>query len=410
MRPRLLLLAFLILPLFAVEGQHHFRVLHAFGSGTDGAGIWGSVALDKRGNVYGTTSGGGTHKGGTVFRLAPGSNGRRTETVLHDFASSPDDGAGPFGGVVLDAKGNPYGTTIEGGTHNGGTIFRLVPNNGHWKEEILHNLCAKPACEDGGAPWGSLAMDSSGDLYGTGYVAFELTPHLNRWSDITLHEFTGKNGDGSGPQAGPIRDAAGNLYGTTLYGGGGPLCVDGCGTVWELEPPARGDPSAAKAWKERILHRFGFSDNDGVWPGLGQLAMDSEGDLYGAANGGKYGSGVVFKLARPAMGSDQKWQETILYSFTGGADGAVSEGVILDNTGNLLGTAALGGSDCGCGVVFKLSPQIDGNWKYTLLHTFIGSDGAEPLANLTFGPDGKLYGTTATGGVYGGGVVFELTP
>src|SRR6202035_1166299 len=134
--------------------------------------------------------------------------------------------------------------------------------------------------------------------YGTGGSAFELSPGAKAWTETTLHNFTGNKGDGFLPQAGPIRDAAGNLYGTTLYGGGGPLCSDGCGTVWELEPPASDDTSGAKAWKERILHRFGFSADDGVWPSLGQLAMDPQGNLYGAAGGGKYNGGVVFKATR----------------------------------------------------------------------------------------------------------------
>jgi uncharacterized repeat protein (TIGR03803 family) len=192
-------------------------------------------------------------------------------------------------------------------------------------------------------------------------------------------------------------------------GGGGPLCSDGCGTVWELQPPAGNDTSGAKAWKEHILHRFGFSDNDGVGPSLGQLAIDSEGDLYGAAGGGKLPYGVVFKLTPVTDGSSVKWRETILYNFTGGADGdGPGGGVILDSAGNLYGTTIAGGE--GYGVVYKLSPQADGGWQYTLLHTFVGSDGSEPDANLTLGPDGKLCGTAATGGVNGGGVVFQITP
>jgi len=408
MRSKFLLLALLILYSLVAQGQNHFKVLHAFGAGKDGAGVWDSVTLDAQSNLYGATGGGGTHGDGTVFRLTPMPDGRWRETILHNFPSTTIDGGGPFGGVLVDAKGNLYGMTMSLGTHDRGVAFQLAPSRGGWREEILHSFCSRPSCEDGGAPWGNLIMDSNSDLYGTGYVAFELTRHPKGWwGDTTIHLFTGKNGDGSGPQAGPIRDAAGNLYGTTLYGGGGPLCADGCGTVWELSPPDT--PSNAASWTEHILHRFGFSDNDGVWPGLGQLAMDPEGNLYGTANGGKYRSGVVFKLARPAVGSDQKWQETILYSFTGGADGAVSEGVILDNGGNLYGTTGAGGT-FGNGVVFRLSPTGDGSWKYTLLHTFNGYDGAEPVANLTIGPDGKLYGTTAIGGAHGGGVVFQLTP
>jgi uncharacterized repeat protein (TIGR03803 family) len=142
--------------------------------------------------------------------------------------------------------------------------------------------------------------------------------------------------------------------------------------------------------------------------------MDREGNLYGAAGGGKYKVGIVFKLSRTSAtpGGAEVWSEKILYNFGSiSADGAYpGGGVILDSAGNLYGTTIAGGSGCGCGVVFKLSPTASGTWKYTLLHTFQGSDGAQPDANLTLGPDGKLFGTTATGGIHGGGVVFQLTP
>jgi uncharacterized repeat protein (TIGR03803 family) len=410
MRPKFLLLAFLILPLLTAQAQHDFRVLHAFGSGNDGAGVWDSVTLDARGNVYGTTSGRGLYGGGVVFRLAPGLHARWKETILHAFPSSRDDGGGPFGGVLLGASGTLYGTTQSLGAHDRGVAFSLTPNNGRWKERILHSFCSKRNCDDGGVPWGNLIAGPNGSLFGTGYVAFELTPDAKNWTDITLHDFTGNNGDGSGPQAGPMRDAVGNLYGTTGYGGGGPWCApDGCGVVWELSPPAG---SVTHRWTEHILYRFGFSRTDGDTPSLGQLARDPEGNLYGAAGGGEYKAGLVYRVTPTAGVLGDTWRTTILYNFTGGADGdSPGGGVIVDNAGNLYGTTIAGGSsNCGCGVVFKLSPQTDGSWKYTLLHTFVGSDGAQPDANLALGPDGKLYGTAATGGANGGGVVFQLTP
>jgi uncharacterized repeat protein (TIGR03803 family) len=411
MQPKFLLLAFLILPSLAAQAQHHFRVLHAFGSGNDGAGVWDSVTLDAHGNVYGTTSGGGPYGGGTAFRLTLGSNGHWIETMLHNFGSG-SDGAGPLGGLVLNA-GNLYGTTQTYGKYDRGIAFRLAPAQGYWKETVLYNFCQKPDCEDGGDPWGSLIMDGKGALYGTGFVAFQLSPGLGHWSEKTLHNFTGNKGDGYLPQAGPIRDAAGDLYGTTRYGGGSKECDDGCGTVWELEPPSSDQDSGGTAWKEVILHGFGLTEGDGGFPGLGQLAMDTQGNLYGTTDsGGPSGAGTVFRLTRPTDGSADGWKETILHGFSQDQNGfEPSGGVILDGAVNLYGTTIAGGSsDCGCGVVFKLSPQTDGAWKYTLLHTFVGSDGAQPDANLTLGPDGKLYGTAASGGPHGGGVVFQLTP
>jgi hypothetical protein len=144
---------------------------------------------------------------------------------------------------------------------------------------------------------------------------------------------------------------------------------------------------------------------------VGQLALDPQGNLYGAVEGGKYRAGIIYRLSRVQGGSgmDEAWRETVLYNFTGGADGGFPEGVILDKAGNLYGICGVGGS-YGNGTVFKLSPHPPNNWEYTLLHTFNGYDGAEPVVNLTFGSNGKVYGTTATGGTYGGGVVFEITP
>ena len=408
-RPSLTLTAVLLFLLVVLSGlaygQHEFRVLHAFGAGGDGAGVWDSVALDKKGNIYGTTSGGGKYAYGTVFQLSPRAGGSWAELLLLNFKSGDPRGDDPNGGLVVDASGNVYGSTDAGGAQGAGTIFKLSPSGHRWAFALLYSFGDHDlAC----CPRGSLILDSGGNLYGTGASAFELSPGREGWTETILHEFTGNNGDGVGPYAGPIRDTVGNLYGTTLYGGGSKECDDGCGTVWELSPPASG--RYTEALPEHILYRFGFSGNQ-AFPGVGQLAMDPQGNLYGAVEGGKYRAGIIYKLspASPSSSSNGPWQETILYNFTGGEDGGFPEGVILDQAGNLYGICGVGGK-YGQGTVFKMSPQTDHSWKYTLLHTFNGYDGAEPAANLTLGPDGKLYGTAATGGRYGGGVVFQLTP
>jgi len=404
----------LIAPSGSAYGQHRYRVLHAFGSGHDGAGVWDSVTVDQNKNVYGTTSGGGNYGYGTVWELKWVSAGQWVENILQSFRPLDPRGAEPNGGVLLDAHGNVYGTTSSGGLYGRlGTAFKLSLSRGKWRLEVLHKFGGPgdPTC----CPWGNLLRDVAGNLYGTGDSAFELSPGPKGWRESILHDFTGENGDGSGPQAGPVRDASGNLYGTTRYGGVSKACADGCGTVWELSPPAPG-PST-QGWTEHILHRFGYSRTDGVGPALGQLAMDSEGDLFGATDvGGQYGFGTIFKLHRASATADSNdaWQETILYDFgKSGAQGVYpGGGVILDQAGNLYGTTTAGGSSCGCGVVYELSPKADGSWKYILLHTFTGPDGILPDANLTLGPDGELYGTTVGGGPPGraGGVVFRLTP
>jgi uncharacterized repeat protein (TIGR03803 family) len=403
------LLASVVLLAIAAQAQYQYTVLHAFGSGDDGAGVWSSVVFDSQGNLYGTTSGGGAHQAGTVYELTPQEDGNWTEAILYNFLSSPSDGAGPFGGVTVGPGGNLYGTTQVDGNDHYGTVYELSPGLGGWTETVLYNFCSRPGCSDGGSPYAGVIVDKAGNLYGTAHNVYELSPAPANWAENVLHNFTGTNGDGYFPQAAPIMDAARNIYGTTLYGGGGG-CDDGCGTVYQLETPI-GAWSKSPGWREHILHRFGEAPDDGAFPGVGELAIDGHGNLYGTADTGGTGrGGIVYKLVRTSAAPGGVWAEVILHNFA--PDGLGYEpggGVIIDSAGNLYGTTINGGSPfCGCGVVYKLSPQPDGQWQYTLLHTFVGSDGAQPDANLTIGPDGNLYGTAAAGGTFGGGVVFQI--
>ena len=380
-----------------------YKVLHAFGAGNDGAGLFSGLLLDKRGNIYGTTiAGGPKENGGTVFKLSTQASGKWAEAVLYNFCSLPEcaDGGGPWGGLTFDPEGNLYGTTESGGgAYKYGTVFELMPGTSGWKETVLHRFgFDKYGC----CPQASLAMDPAGDLFGTANAAFALSPTGHGWKETLLHDFTGENGDGFGPYAGVILDAAGNVYGTTEKGGN-TRCGGGCGTVYELKPISGG------GWKEHILHSFG-AIGDGAIPGVGALILDSAGSLYGTTGGGgATGFGIVFKLA---PGSDSPWKETILYNFKGGADGIQpSAGVVMDKAGNLYGTTSAGGTaSCGCGVVYKLAPGSNGKWTYTVLHRFTGFDGAGPNANLILDSKGNLYGTTTTGGAGGYGVAFEITP
>ena len=380
-------------------------MLHAFGSGDDGEGVWGSIVLDKNGNVYGATTGGGAYGKGTVFELSPQGAGQWTETVLYSFCPNPNcpDGNGPFGGPTFDGEGNLYGTTQFGGTNGypGGTVYQLVQKIQGWTETVLYSFCGKAGCSDGAIPWGAVTLDRAGNVFGTAEVAFELPAHNPAaGSEVMLHNFADKNGDGYDPYAGPILDAAGNLYGTTQYGGS-----YNAGIIYQLQPVRS---SVEGVWKENILHTFRAFPGDGIRPGLGSLTMDSKGNLYGATmQGGALDSGVVYKLSPQPDGT---WQESILYNFTAAAWG--SSGVIFGLNGNLYGTAINGGG-WDCGVIYELSPTLptpNSQWQYTLLHSFNGSDGCQPDANLTLGPDGNLYGTTVTGGAAGAGVVFEITP
>ena len=211
--------------------------------------------------------------------------------------------------------------------------------------------------------------------------------------------------------AGLILDSAGNLYGTSVYGGYGINCTGGCGTVFEVSPPA----SPGGSWTETVLFSF-TKGADGAFPAAG-LVFDSKGKLYGTTpEGGAGKGGTVFKLSR---GTDGIWKKTVLHNFYGGTGGGGPQlsSLIFDANGNLYGTAMWNNStNCTprvvtCGLVFKLSPTSAGGWKETVLHYFSGgTEGAWPDASLTFDTAGNLYGVSSRGGKYAGGVVFKLSP
>jgi uncharacterized repeat protein (TIGR03803 family) len=222
-----------------------------------------------------------------------------------------------------------------------------------------------------------------------------------------LHQFTGA--DGAQPHSELIVDNAGNLYGTTVYGGN-LFCTNvglpnGCGVVFKLTRKTNG-------WSETILHSF--SGGDGAYP-VGGLVFDHAGNLYGTASSGgnlncdaPHGCGTVFKLT---PNSDGSWSETVLYSFSGEPDGfGPNATLVFDVAGNLYGTTASGGLFQGDGIVFELKPNSDGTWTEQILHRFVKSDGSNPAAKLTFDAAGNLYGTTTTGGPFGSGTVFKLAP
>jgi len=290
--------------------------------------------------------------------LSPGAWAKSKEKVIHSFQGG-SDGTLPLSSLIFDKVGNLYGVTEQGGASNDGTVFELTPGSNH------------------------------------------------RWTESVLYSFRGGS-DGAYPQTGLIFDQAGNLYGTTDSGGGNG-CSFGCGTVFELTPGNNGQ------WTETMLYAF-TGGVDGGLPKAG-LAFDSAGNLFGTTSAGGNapcnGSscGVVFELS-PSNG---QWTETVLYSFTGGNDGASPfAGVIFDKSGNLYGTASLAGK-YGGGTVFELSPAQGGQWTETVLHTFKGGrDGYFPVAGLVVHKAHHLYGTTYAGGTSvdcespGCGTVFQL--
>jgi uncharacterized repeat protein (TIGR03803 family) len=310
-----------------------------------------------------------------IVILGSSLSARAQEKVIYNFQGAPD-GVSSNADLIMDAKGNLYGTTKYGGTGtcatadgpiSCGTVFRLSPPS-----------------TVGGA-----------------------------WTETILYNFLGPGGDGAWPQS-PLRlDKSGNLYGTTSAGGNGTICASGnfnagCGTVFELSPPAQ----VGGAWTETTLHNFQDS-GDGYVP-VGRLAMDAKGNLYGVTVlDGTVGLGLIYRLSPPAQ-SGGSWAESVLYNFQGGSDGSQPQGgLIFDKLGNLFGVTSAGGA-FNLGTVFQLSNQ-GRSWTESVLHYFLsGSDGANPSASLTLDANGNLYGTTAHGGSSskcfqaGCGTVFSL--
>lgn len=206
-------------------------VVHTFTGPPDRVEPLGSLILDSSSNLYGTTFSGGSggdYALGTAYKLGPNAGGSGwTETILHSFTGPSNggpDGALPYAGMVVDAAGNLYGTTLQGGTSGNGTVFELMPHpGGSWSESVLYSF---QGGADGAQPYGGVTLDASGNLYGTTFGAqdnlgtvYKLTPSSGgHWTKTILHSFTGGE-DGRYPQAGVILDSSGNLYGATFRGG-----------------------------------------------------------------------------------------------------------------------------------------------------------------------------------------------
>ena len=345
----------------AVGGGWTENILYNFGgTSTDGTNPYGTLIFDTAGNLYGTTEGGGTgvcdqgeNSCGTVFELKPKAGGGWEEKVLYNFGSTSTDGYYPGAGLIFDATGNLYGTTSRGGTYGFGTVFELTHTaDGSWTEKVLHRF---NGTDDGEIPLASLVFDPAGNLYGTtsdggsfhaGGI-FELKRGAGgSWTTKMLHFFN--DGDGRTPYASLILDAAGNLYGTTQIGG-----PNHGGTVFELTQTAGGK------WGETVLHGFDNKSGDGYEP-LAGVIFDHNGNLFGTTfvggtGGCRDGCGTIFELT-PAAGGG--WTET-LYSFPGYANGYwPASGLIFDAKGDLYGTTVNGGTDtgCACGTVFEFTP------------------------------------------------------
>ncbi len=350
-------------------------ILYAFMSnydgGSDGLGPSGSIVLTKRGKIYGTTLAGGQYGVGTVYELSPPtqSGSPWTETILYSFYDLTTD---PMpSGVVAGPKGELYGTTSFGGTYGVGSVFSLSPPaqpGGPWTEEVIYSFNSGDTVPQG-HPVGVIA-GASGALYGATSsisenndgVVFQLIPPSGgkgAWREKVLYAFAGQQGDGAQPSGALIFDSSGALYGSTLEGG-----QFYAGTVYKLSPPiVRGG-----AWTENVLYSFSGADGGGFNP-FGSLAFDDTGALYGVTQYGGIescgdlgnGCGIAFELNAPTQGG--AWTEQVLHNFAGGNDGAYPQAPLLVLGTTVYGTTLDGGTGLcqdnngygvGCGTVFQI--------------------------------------------------------
>lgn len=317
--------------------------------------------------------------------------------VLYSFADG-NDGGDPASALTFDARGNLYGTSVTGGTYGCGTVFELVAQSSSWRESVLHDFTCYA---DGKNPYGGVTLDRHGDLDGTTVaggagggcsdgcgVVFQLTQS----GEKVLHDFSGGS-DGFGPGGGVVLDARGNLYGTTPDGG-----EYSNGVVYRV---------AARHESEAVIHAF-TGGSDGGTGSLGALLFDAAGNLFGVTEtGGAHSAGTVFELAKR---SKSRWSLRTLYAFAGMPDCASPYGgLIADGSGNLYGTTYYGGAN-GQGCVFELARRGRGSYSEHVLYSFKGGDdGASSTSTPIFGRAGELYGTTsAGGGSCNCGTIFKL--
>ena len=339
--------ALCLLPLQLASAQT-FTVIHAFTGGQDGGRPY-TGAVDAAGNFYGTSGAGGAHRAGTVFKMSQ-KNGNWVLSTLYAFTGG-SDGEEPQYGVVFGTDGNLYGTTAAGGSAGDGTVFKLQPSP---------TICRSILC-----PW-----------------------------DVTVvHSFVG-GADGADPSSGLTFDSAGNFYGTTQNGGAGEYCGADCGIVYKVAPANGG-------WNETILYAFNGGP-DGENPS-GGVVMNTAGDFFGTCIN-CLPHGTVYELTPNGSG----YSKSTIYEFTNGL--YYANGLIIDASGTLYGTTSFGGSGGG-GAVYDLVPQ-GSNWFFNVLSylTNRNPDDYGPLAPLTMDAAGNLYGTSYSGGQYGAGSVFKLTP
>jgi uncharacterized repeat protein (TIGR03803 family) len=370
-----------------------YTVLHTF-QGADGSNPEAGLAMDRAGNLYGTTTAGGAHGRGSVFKLTR-RNSSWVYSDLYGFQGGTD-GADPEGRVVIAPDGSLYGSTNQGGDQGCGgygtgcgTIFRLQPParpcvsvQCPWTETVVYRF---DGSNGAGFPLGDMAVDQHGNLYGTAGYTYQLSPNIGGWTMTILSQ-------GYYADFGVTLDAAGNVYGADYD----------ANNVFELSPSPSG-------WVATVLYTL---NDQSQGYGLTMPVFDEAGNLYGgASNSGPNGSGTVYQLA-PSNGGE--WTFNLLYGFSGGYDfgGPDEQSLLVAPSGTVYGTALFDGAN-NVGSIFQITPS-NGSWVYTDLHDFYpsSSNGCYPNDGMVRDAEGNLYGTTSLCGAGGfsGGVVFEITP
>jgi uncharacterized repeat protein (TIGR03803 family) len=393
------------------------RLLYSFRSGTDGGTPAGTLVEDASGALYGTTAfgGGGPCFGGcgTVFKLTPAGSGY-AETVIYRFqGSSSGDGSGPQSGVVADTGGNIYGTTEYGGDASGdGTVFELTPSKSGYSERVLY---AFQGGTDGWAPIGGVTRANNGDLFGTTLLGggqgcdsngcgtvFVLQRSSSNYTEKVMHRFTGGR-DGATPGSPPLLDSDNVLYGVTATGGGDQSCGSapinrGCGTIYSL--------TTSKRPTFHTLYAFLGAPSDSANAFAG-LTLAHNGTLYGMGQyGGSANSGAAFAFVRTGA------VERLIHSFNGGNDGSYPlYALTAERKGRLFGTTGYGGGQRNAGIAFELVARAGGAFGERILRRFnTNARGLYPNSGLLAGSNGQLYGVTMIGGSASdaAGTVFAL--
>lgn len=370
-------------------------------NGSNGADpYYGSLTADANGNLFGTTEAGGANGVGTVFEVALTASGyAAAPTTLVDFNGS--DGAYPLSGLIMDANGNLFGTTEAGGANGYGTVFEIVKSGSGYAS--APTILVSFDDNHGAFPQSSLIIDSKGDLFGTTFgggasgagTVYEIVNSGSSYASTptTLVSFDGA--DGSEPAAGLVSDSNGDLFGTTVSGG-----TSGNGTVFEIANTASGYDSAP-------ITLVNFNNTDGNNPYSG-LIIDANSNLLGTTNsGGTYGYGTVFEIVNTS--GVYSSTPTTLVNFDDHNGAYPIATLIADANGNLFGTTTESGAS-GDGTLFEIANSASGYATTpTTLISFNGANGAFPYSSLIADAKGNLFGATLAGGASNDGAVFEVT-